>query len=78
MAIDEVLVPSANYNLTCHCDFLVLLITHRALRGIRVVEHQSDTCFGDTSLTLLVHQLLQVTDADLRQVGNTEHKANGI
>ena len=43
-----------------------------------VVEDNSDGSLGDSSLPLLVHELLQITNTHLTQIADAQNKANSI
>lgn len=50
-------------------NLLTILQTGGTCCAVRVVEHDSDTSLGDTSLSALVNQVLLVLGAHLRCVG---------
>jgi len=52
-------------NLSRNSDFCILLVANRTVSGIRVVKNHSHGGLGDTSLTLLVNQILQVAGTNL-------------
>ena len=57
---------------------LVRLITYRTCRCIRIVKNDSDRCFGNTGLTLLVDQFLKIAHAHLTEIRNAQNKADGV
>ena len=69
VAVDEVLVSAPNDDLPSHGDLVMLLVTHRTLRLVTVVEHKGDSGFGHTCLPLLVHKILQTARTHLRGEG---------
>lgn len=52
-------------HLTCDCNFVIMIKANWTVLLVFIVENNRNSCFGDASLTLLVHQLLQVVGSDL-------------
>lgn len=78
MAIDKVFVPSTDYNLARDGDLGRILVAERGAGAVGVVEDDGDGGLGDPSLTLLVDELLERGGADLAEVGDAEHEADGV
>lgn len=78
MAIDEVFVPSTNYNLAGDGDFGRVLVAERGACAVGVVEDDGDGGLGDPGLALLVDELLERGGAHLAEVGDAEHEADGV
>jgi hypothetical protein len=57
-AVDEILVFPADHDLAGDGELVVLLVPQRAIRGVLIVENQSDGSLLHARLALLVHQLL--------------------
>jgi hypothetical protein len=55
MAIDHVFAGSVQHNLPRHRDGCVILEADGAGFLVAIVEHDGDTGFGDSSLTLFVY-----------------------
>lgn len=49
------------------CNSVVLLVSYRALILVLIVEHNGYAGFGNGSLALLVHQLLQRIHTNLNK-----------
>ena len=54
-------------HLSGDCDLIEVLILHRAICLVRVVEDDGHCSLCHPSLTLLVHQLLQAIGSNLRR-----------
>lgn len=54
-----------NINLSCHCDLVVCFEPERTLAFVGVVKRDGYSCFGDTTLSIFVHQVLEVGGSDL-------------
>ena len=52
-------------HLTCDGEFVVMIKANWTVLLVFVVEDYRYSCFGDASLTLLVHKVLQVVGSDL-------------
>ena len=52
--------------LPCHCDLFRAFITYRTILCIRVIEYDRYWCFGNSSLALLIYQVLKVSCSHLR------------
>jgi len=78
MTIDKVFVPSTNYNLARDGDLGRVLIAERGAGAVGVVEDDGDGGLGDPGLTLLIDELLERGGADLAEVGDAEHEADGV
>ena len=52
-------------HLACDSDFVIVIKANWTVLLVFIVEYDRHSCFGDASLTLLVHQLLQVIGSDL-------------
>lgn len=59
-------------------DLRAVLVPERAPAAIRVVEDDRDGRLGDPGLALLVDELLEVRGANLLQIRDPEHEADGI
>ena len=77
-AVDEILAPAAEEDLTGDGHLGTLLVSDGAGRLILVVEDDGDAGLVDAGLALLVHELREVAGADLGQVGNAKDEADGI
>lgn len=55
-----------NTNLSCHCDLVVCFKPKRTLAFVGVVKRDGYSCFGDTTLSIFVHQILEVGGSDLK------------
>ena len=77
-AVDEVLVLAANDDLPGDGDLIIVLVTKRRLFLVSVVKCDGDGGFGDSSLTVLVDQLLEVGSSDVAQVSNAKKETDGI
>lgn len=53
-------------------------VTERASRPVGVVEDDGDSGFGDSGLTLLVDEFLEVGSPNLLQIGDAKNEADGI
>lgn len=52
-------------HLTRDGEFVVMIKANWTVLLVFVVEHYRYSCFGDASLTLLVHEVLQAVGSDL-------------
>jgi len=68
----------AGCNLAGNSDLVVCLVANRAGLLIIVVEDDRDRCLLDTSLALLVDELLQRTGTDLPQSNNREEASSHV
>ena len=68
VAIDHVFVLPTNNDLSGDCDLFVMFISNRTGFWIRVIEHNGHCRFGDSSLALLVNQLLKIANTNLTQL----------
>lgn len=66
-ALHSMLVTAAvrDRHLTCDCDFVIVIKANRTALLFFIVEDNRHSCFGNASLTLLVHQVLQAICSDL-------------
>lgn len=78
MPIDKIFVPSPHNNLASDGDLAAFFIANGTAASVCVVEDDGDSGLRDAGLPLLVHELLQVAGADLLQVGDAQHEADGI
>ena len=76
--IDEVLVLATNDNLSSDSDLIIMFISQWRLFLVSVVKCDGDSCLGHTSLTILVHQLLEVGCSHMAQIGDSKQKADSI
>ncbi len=67
-----------NTYLTGDGYFRTVFIANGAAAAIVVGEDNGDGGLGDTRLALLVHQLLEIGDAHLLQVGDAHDEANAV
>ncbi len=67
-----------NTYLTGDGYFRAVFIANGAAAAIVVGEDNGDSGLGDTRLALLVHQLLEIGDAHLLQVGDAHDEANAV
>ena len=77
-AVDEVLAPSAEEDLTGDGHLGTLLVSDGTGGLVLVVEDDGDAGLVDAGLALLVHELREVAGTDLGQVGNAKDEADGI
>lgn len=78
MAVDEVLVLAANHHLTGDRDLVEVLVAHGASLLVCIVKVDADRGLGHPGLALLVDKLLQIANANLREVGDAEDEADGV
>mmetsp|Transcript_26556 Transcript_26556/g.47063 ORF Transcript_26556/g.47063 Transcript_26556/m.47063 type:complete len:265 (+) Transcript_26556:3148-3942(+) len=76
--VEEVAVAPADDDLPCDRDLVVHLIPDRTAGLVLVVEDYGHAGLCHSSLALLVHELRQVADANLSEIGDAENKANGV
>ena len=60
-----VVTESRGKHLTRDSDFVVMIKSNWTALLVIIVEDYRHSCFGDTSLTLLVHKVLQAVGSDL-------------
>lgn len=56
----------------------MIFITKGATTSIGIIKDNGDSSFGNTSLSLLIHELLKIRSPNLLQIGDAKNKANGI
>ena len=66
-AIDEVLVFASNDHLPGDGDLIIVFIAQGRLFLVSVIKCDGDGCLGHSSLTILVHQFLQVCGSHLQK-----------
>lgn len=60
--------PTFNTNLSCHCNLVVCFKPKRTLAFVGVVKRDGHSGFGDTTLSVFVHQILEVGGSDLKAI----------
>ena len=78
VAVDEVLVRSANHDLPAHANLVKRLVAHGLLARVAVVKRDGHRRLGDACLALLVHELLQIRHAHVLQRRDAQHEADGV
>ena len=76
--VDDVLALAAQQHLPSDGDFGALFVSNRTGGLIVIAENDSDAGLVHTRLALLVHELGEISGADLAEIGNTKHETNGI
>ena len=59
-------------------DLAAVLVANGTAALIGVIKYNGDSGLGDSSLTLLVHQFLQIWCHHLLHIGDSHHEADGI
>ncbi len=77
-AIDEILRLPSQQNLSSNRNFGALFITNWGGRFVFVVEDNCNTGLCNSSLTLLVDKLRQISCSNLAQICNSQNEANRI
>jgi hypothetical protein len=65
-------------NLTSNSNLAAFFVSNGATSSVRVVEHDGNSGFCDTSLPLFVNKFLQIASSDLLKVRDAENKAYGV
>lgn len=60
-----VIIDRCGKHLTCDGDLVVMIKSNRTVLFVFVIENYRYSCFGDASLTLLIHKVLQAIGSDL-------------
>ena len=61
-----------------HDNLVEVSVAGRRLRLVAIVEFDGDGGLGDSRVTLLVDKFLQLFSSHVRQLGDTQHEAEGI
>ena len=81
---DNIIYNTINNNPTeSSWHYLTIIIQtaklpHRTVLLVLVVEDNGHTGFRHAGLPLLVYKLWQISNADLRKIGDAKNKANGV
>ena len=59
-------------------NFWTILVAERTPTPIRIIKHHRHGGLGNPSLALLIDQLLEIGSQNLPQIGNAQHKADGV
>ena len=76
--IDQVFVLATYDNLSGDSHLIIVLISQWRLFLVSVIKCDGHSGLGDTSLTILVDQLLQVGSSHMTQIGDSKQKTNSI
>ena len=72
-SVYHVFVFATNDNLSGYHNFIVLIITQRALFFVSVVKCDRYRGFGNSSLTIFVHKFLEICSSHLKTIVKDEN-----
>ena len=72
-SVYHVFVFATNDNLSGYHNFIVLIITQRALFFVSVVKCDRYRSFGNSSLTIFVHKFLEICSSHLKTIVKDEN-----
>ena len=76
--IYKMAIKCTKTHLPCYRNFWTILIAERTPTPIRIIEHHRHGGLSNPSLALLIDQLLEIGSQSLPQIGNAQHKADGV
>jgi hypothetical protein len=77
-SINEIFTLAPDENLPRDIDLLALLVPHRTIGLVFIVKNDCDRGLVDARLALFVDELGEVAGADLGEVLDAEHEADGV
>ena len=75
-SVYHVFVFATNDNLSGYHNFIVLIITQRALFFVSVVKCDRYRGFGNSSLTIFVHKFLEICSSHLKTIKKDENSTH--